>query len=341
MAKKKKLIWILHAGIEHPSPYFYNFCQELNDYENYKYIINPELPLNKAENDGIIYFNRLKRFYDSNNLQGATSFLEKVDILKKNGWKIVWTIHNFFPIDRVLTNVDEYVTAEFIKKCDLVFTLSEYMKNSIKTNFNIEAINHGMGITKLGNSKSVVNIEKIRSEDLFTFTFIGNIYKYKMLNEVINNFNKLENCRLIIAGRESKNAYVNIEKLISKNRNIVWINEFIDENDWEKISSITDVFISLYDLNIPAFKYGFFPSNYINISQTKIKCISPKSKIIDELIDERQMIYFDINDKDGLYNAMKKAMKQRNSDNGLYKQKYNYEWSKVVKIFIDNCNKLF
>ncbi|MDD5865301.1 MAG: hypothetical protein PUD07_02265 [bacterium] len=338
MEKKKIEIWILHAGIEHPSPYFYNFCLELNNYENYEYVINPELPLDKITNKGIIYFNRLKRFYDSNDLETANTFLKNVDILKQKGWKIVWTVHNFFPIDRKLTDVDYYVTNEFINKCDLVFSLSEYMKKSIKKHYNINAINHGMGINNFENSKSKL---KIKNTSIFTFTFIGNIYKYKMLDDVINSFNKLKNCRLIIAGRESKNANVNIKKLISNNSNIIWINQYIDKNDWIKLTSITNVFISLYDLNTPAFKYGFFPSNFINISRTKIKCISPKSEIIDEMIDSNQMIYFDFNEEDGLYKAMMKALVMKNENNKSYKLKYNYEWNEVVKIFIDNCNKIF
>ena len=69
MGKGKVKIWILHAGIDHPSPYFYNFCSELNTYENYEYIINPELPLEEKVNKGIIYFNRLKRFYNNDDVR--------------------------------------------------------------------------------------------------------------------------------------------------------------------------------------------------------------------------------------------------------------------------------
>ena len=124
MENDKITLWILHAGIEHPSPYFYNFCKYLKKYDNYEYIINPELPLEKHVNKGIVYFNRLKRFYKSDSLKSAKDFLKDIDTLKSNGWKIVWTLHNFFPIDRTITEVDEYVTNKFLKKCDIVFTVS-------------------------------------------------------------------------------------------------------------------------------------------------------------------------------------------------------------------------
>ena len=71
-------VHILHAGISHPSPYFYNFCRYLENYDDFDYIINPELPEIPPVDKGIIYFNRLKRFYDSNYINTAKSFINKI-----------------------------------------------------------------------------------------------------------------------------------------------------------------------------------------------------------------------------------------------------------------------
>ena len=340
MENDKITLWILHAGIEHPSPYFYNFCKSLKKYDSYEYFINPELPLEKRVNKGIVYFNRLKRFYKSDSLESAKSFLKNIDTLKSNGWKIVWTLHNFYPIDRTITEVDEYVTNEFIKKCDIVFTVSKYMRNSIKKHFNINAINHGVGIIQMDNHSVNDEVKRLRRSYKFTFTFIGNIYKYKMVDKIIDAFKKLDNCRLIIAGTESKNAFVNTKELVKDNDNIIFINKYIDCNDWNKLSSVTDCFVSLYDLNLPAFKYGFFPSNYTSIAKTGIKCISPKSKIIEEMMYSDQMIYYDFNSSDGLFNAMNKATILKNTKVSP-RYKYNYEWESVLKTFTEHCNKLF
>lgn len=340
MEEKKIKIWILHAGIEHPSPYFYNFCLELNNYKDYEYAVNPNLPLNELVNKGIVYFNRLKRFYNSEDFNTARTFLNNVDILKQKGWKIVWTVHNFFPIDRKLSDIDTYVTKEFISRCDLVFTLSEYMKNSIKKYYGINAICHGMGMSNLNSNNINPKIKSLKKNYMFTFTFVGNIYKYKMIDKIILSFNKMKDCRLIIAGRESKNAGVNIQNLVSKNKNIIYIDSFIDKNDWNALSKITDVFISIYDFKYPAFKYGFFPSNYINIAQTGIKCISPRNEIIEEMICEEQAIFYNFDDENGLYNAMIEAKKSIYNRVPI-KLKYNYSWREVVNKFINNCNKLF
>ena len=68
MGKKKINLWILHAGLGHPSPYFYNLCKELKKHKNIKVLINANLPVNNKAKNGIVYFNRLKRFYNSEDI---------------------------------------------------------------------------------------------------------------------------------------------------------------------------------------------------------------------------------------------------------------------------------
>lgn len=332
-------LYILHAGITHPSPYFYNFNLEIKKYNNFNVIINPELPNFEAKGKSIIYFNRLKRFYKSDNIETANSFLESVDILKQKGWKIVFSLHNFFPIDREITYVDDYVTNEFLKKCDIVFTLSEFLKKQIKKYYNIEAINHGMGFNVLDNNFNKNVIKDFKKKN-FVFTFVGNIYEYKMLDRIIENFKKFKNCSLIIAGKEPKNANVNLSSLIMSYKNIYFYNDFIGDNDWKKIADVTDCFINIYNLDFPPFKYGFFPSNFINIYNTGIQCISPKCDIIEEMMDKEQMIYYDFYSKTGLLDAMNQAItnKKKILKNDV---KAKFDWEKVISIFTKNCEELF
>ena len=331
-------VHILHAGINHPSPYFYNFCNYLKKYADFEYVVDSNLPEVSPEDKGVIYFNRLKRFYDSNDINIANSFLDKIDNLKSMGWKIVWTLHNFYPIDRTLTNVDTFVTKKFINKCDLVFTLSECLKKSIKENFGIDAINHGMGFNILDNyfNKNIIDYKK----DKFTFTFVGNIYKYKMLDKIIDEVSMFNECNLVIAGTESKNANVHIEELIKGKDNIYFYNGFVGIDDWNKISEFTDCFISLYDYSIEAFKYGLFPSNCINIYNLGIPCISNDHESIREMLDDDQMIYFNDIDENGLYNAIKYALKHKSAkkNNNVLDR---YSWDKQIEIFTKGVRGLY
>ena len=75
-------------------------------------MVNPDLPIDIKEENGIVYFNRLKRYYNSQDINSVYDFLKKIDILKQNGWKLAFTIHNFFPIDRAITKNDEILFYE-------------------------------------------------------------------------------------------------------------------------------------------------------------------------------------------------------------------------------------
>jgi len=255
-------IYILHAGISHPSPYIYNLVEKLKKYKEFEIIINPDLPIESPKSNGIIYFNRLKRFYDSNDLKSANDFMNKIIELKKKNWKILWSIHNFFPIDRRTTEVDEFVVKSFIMEADLLFTLTEYMRKQVKLKYDKESIVHSMGINELNGNfdKGIVDLKAL-PDDSFLFTFVGNIYKYKQLDEIIKSFERIDdsNTYLLIAGPESKNSGVNVHTLI-KDKRILRIPYFIGDSDWKKISNRTNVFLNVYDLNFPAFKNGFFQS---------------------------------------------------------------------------------
>jgi glycosyltransferase involved in cell wall biosynthesis len=332
MGKKHIKLWILHAGLGHPSPYFYNLCNEFEKYKNIDIIVTPELPLNISTDNGIIYFNRLKRYYDSENINSVNEFLSQVDILKGNGWKLIFTLHNFFPIDRKITENDELLLKKFLPKMDLVFTFTNYMKDELKKNFGIEAINHSIGPNTLDNSfDKKINIPNL-SDNSFVFTFIGNISEYKMLEDVISNFKKIknDNTYLIIAGPNSRNYQLKYKA----DSNIIKINEFIGDSSWKELSAITNIFINTYDINRECFKYGFFPSNCIQIMQQKKICIVPKSSIMSEILP--QGYYYNYKDSYDLYKTMKRVIKEQKEIK--YKEKTypdcDYSWERMVNIIV-------
>ena len=143
-------ITILHAGINHPSPFIHSLCIELDKYDDIKYEINPALPTEKSTyNCHVLYFHRLKRYYDSNDMNSGVEFINNVKKLKILGYKIAWTIHNFLPIDRKITEVDEFVLRQFLSLADCLFTLTNNMKQSLKNNFNVDSIMHSIGVNTL------------------------------------------------------------------------------------------------------------------------------------------------------------------------------------------------
>ena len=96
MAERKINLWILHAGLGHKSPYFHNLIKGLKKYKNLNIIVSPDLPKEKVGENNVLYFNRLKRYYKNNDKDNIDNFLNKIDKLKTMGWKIVFTLHNFY-----------------------------------------------------------------------------------------------------------------------------------------------------------------------------------------------------------------------------------------------------
>jgi len=327
-------IYILHAGLSHPSPYFYNLEKEIEKYEDINLIINGELPNYIPNKKSILYFNRLKRYYDSNDVESVNQFLNKVDELSGKGWIIAFTVHNFFPIDRDITEVDEYMFREFLKRTDIVFCFSEYMKDQLKNIYNIDAINHSIGYNQLDGWFDKECEEKISLNDnSFVFTFIGNVNKYKMLDKFIEAFNDLkkDNVYFVIAGPDSKNYSLKID-----NKNIIRINHFIGDSEWDYLKSITNVFINSYDVDLPNFKYGFFPSNCVQINYNKKICIVPNSPIIKELLNEGTYFVYENN-----LNSIKSVLRYTYDNCELIKQmesKYSskdYSWQKTVEVIVN------
>lgn len=337
MEKKQIKLWILHAGLGHPSPYFYNLCNEFKKHKNLEVIVKPELPIDISTNNGIIYFNRLKRYYNSNDIESINNFLSQVDTLKQKGWKLIFTLHNFFPIDRNINENDEILLKKFLPKMDLVFTFTDYMKHELKKHFKIDAINHSIGKNTLDNlfdkKISIPNIE----ENSFVFTFIGNISEYKMLDEVIENFKKIKQKKtyLIIAGPSSKSY----ELKYGNDENIIRIDEFIGDSCWKDLCAFTDVFINSYDVNRECFKYGFFPSNCIQIMQYKKICIVPECAVMKEILPVGY--YYTYKEKKDLYKTMQRTIKDQIK---IKEQEYNYpscnySWEKMVNIILKNIKE--
>ena len=335
------ILYIPHAGLGHPSPFFYNLLKEFEKYKDIEIIVSPDLPTTKVKN-GIIYFHRLKRFYSSEDINSVHLFLNKIDELKANGWKIIWTIHNFFPIDRKITNVDEYLLEEFLNRVDIIFTITEYMKRQLHINYKKDAIVHSIGINNLDGwfDKNEFNIEL--PKDAFVFSFVGNITKYKMLDQVVETFKKmqLKNSYLLIAGAGNKSNCFDFSNLPE---NVIYYENFVGNSDWKKICDLTNVFVNIYDLNYENFRFGFFPSNCIQLLNMGKVSISPKSEIFTELMPSTALIEYDFNDQEGLLNAMVYAYNNKNNIKEMEKHinADYYNWDKTLDIIVQKTKELF
>jgi len=335
---------MLHAGISHPSPYFYNLCNALKEINSeINIFINPDIPSYAPKEPSILHFHRLKRYYNSNDQTSAEEFIQTVEKAKIAGWKIAWTIHNFLPIDRNLSSTDLWAAQQFSTLGDIIFTHTESMKTNAEKLFSKKVINSSYGINKLDGifDKSKISVP---AEDYdAVFTFGGNITEYKCLPESITAFKKLKEeskdkrFKLILAGPPSQS--VDVRRHIKGDSDILFYNSFIGESSWDALRKITDVFLLPYDLSLPAFKYGIFPSSVPQILSYKKPMIVPDCPEIKEFIPKEDMaIFYDYKNKNGLFESMQKGadpIKRGLIIGNLEKITYNPSWKNVAKVTIE------
>lgn len=91
-----------------------------------------------------------------------------------------------------------------------------------------ESITHYIGVNKLDGwfDKEIIDLSSL-PKDAFLFTFVGNIAPYKNINQIIENFNMINNksAYLLIAGPIAKN----INFSLKSSPNIIRFDKFVGE----------------------------------------------------------------------------------------------------------------
>lgn len=340
---------ILHAGISHPSPYFHNFCRVLKESDpKLNLSLHPSIPSHSPCDEGILHFHRLKRFYDSKSQESAESFIESLRVAKRNGWKVAWTIHNFFPIDREISDVDIWTTHKISEMVDIIFTHTELMKNNAEKLFSKRVINSFCGVSKLDGVFDENKVIGPRRNYEVVFTFAGNLAGYKCIPEGIASFKRLKkefNGRklgLIIAGPSS--GGIDLEEHIKGDSDISFYNFFIGDSAWKDLNRTTSIFLGTYNLSLPAFKYGFFPSTVPQVLSYKKAMILPDCPEIREFVPREDMaIFYDHHDKEGLLKAMRETIdspKRRLIERNLEEINPNNSWNRVVEVVLEGYRKI-
>lgn len=315
-----KKIYIVHAGLAHVSPYMTALSYNLKNHGYKVYYISDifQYFFSKGE-ESYIYFHRLGRLYSNNDLLSVQKFLKRVVYLKHIGFKFLWTIHNFFPLDRLPNNVDNYVIANLAQQVDCIFTHTETMKKEAEKLFNKNVVNHGFGVDFVINNN--IMMPKIKETSGFTFALFGNVRKYKNMALLLESFLKLQskinNINLLIIGPDYNNYFSNLLVTydLKRNKSINFINEFIP--DFRVYIQNVDAFVCSYETNIPQFKHGFFPSSIANLGKYSVPIICPDCDSVIDVIGEKNNAFL-YNDTD--YNSLENVMNKVCSANAEEKK---------------------
>lgn len=258
--------------------------------------------------------------------------------LKILGYKLVWTVHNTMPhenkyfgslIERKF--LSSFADAKIIHSSS---TIEEMEQLKLNTD-NTFVIPHG---NYIGQYENTVSKEKARkylglNKKDFVFLFFGAIREYKGLDDLLPAFydltKKEKNARLVIAGNCSDLKLMGLIKKYEKilGRNLISKIEFIEDAKVQYYFNSADIAV------LPFKKITTSGSVVLAMSFAK-PVISPKIGALKEMPDNISFFY-NIHEKNGLYKAMNKAIKNKIEVKSKGKNAFEYaqslSWDKIAE----------
>ncbi|MBT3604832.1 MAG: hypothetical protein HOE48_15745 [Candidatus Latescibacteria bacterium] len=176
---------------------------ELGDYAFEKVYLEE-----KRETFDVLHFNWIRHFYLAEDLESAVArlshFVENVNYAKRLGYRIVWTMHNFYPHERRFPDLDHLAQLSMCQLADHVMVHCEYAAGLARQFFyrteNLHVIQHGNYIDAYPNEISQADARaKLEiADDAFVYLFTGNVRPYKGIDRLVEMFGKVADERSVL-----------------------------------------------------------------------------------------------------------------------------------------------
>ena len=253
--------------------------------------------------------------------------LLNIKIIKKLGFKLIWTVHNLVPHEEQTSN-DLEISRTLCKLSDAKIVHSyETLKEMRKHGFNTKnsfVIPIGNYISAHPNNSSKKNSLKklgIKNNNLI-FLFFGIIRKYKGVDNLINSYTKTrfnKKTKLIIAGKCQDGELKKLLDSCRSNPNIIIHDHFIENEDVQNYLNSADIIVC------PFKKITTSSTALLSFSFGK-PIICPKMGNLTDLPRDA-CIFYNSKDKNGLKKAIIRAT---NLDNEKLK-----DMGKMARLFAE------
>ena len=195
-----------------PSPYFQQFEAALAPHLDLRF--SPALPAGVDAEPGVVNLHRLARLYRGPDrrpdAEGARRLLADLDALQAAGWRLVWTVHNLYPIyTDGPTDIDRQVAEHLLANADRLITHTAadamYLAAQRAPASVIMAGSAGLdAIPDQLPSPQVRLMADFLASATTGLLALGNLAGYKGLPHLADAFlGATRNAHLVIAGRPS------------------------------------------------------------------------------------------------------------------------------------------
>ncbi len=254
--------------------------------------------------------------------------------------KIIWTIHNLYSHEVYYPKIEKLSRKYCSLLSDAIICHCNYAKKLFQKEFGV--FQDKFYIIKIGNYhntyKNQISQENARQrlnlkKDDFVFLIFGPLRHYKGILKLINNFNKLSTNHptilLLIVGKPENSLLKKlIEKAAINNQNIILKCGFIPDDEIQLFMNSCDILVFSYNKILTS-------AGILLAMSFRKPIIAPRLGCIPETIDKKGAFLYNSKDENGLYNALEKAMKNKNKllEMGKYNFELakNFEWNDIAK----------
>lgn len=280
----------------------------LGDYEFEKAYLEE-----KRETFDVLHINWLHHFYRADDLESGVTrlnaFVDRLHFAKRLGYRIVWTMHNFYPHERPFPELDHLAQVSMCGVADHVVAHCGYAANLARRYFyrtkSLHVIPHGNYIDAYPNDMSQegardrLNI----ADDAFVYVFVGNARPYKGIERLMAAFDKVADDKSVLllmmrSGLNPEYADEIKEKVQGDDRVLAFTSPFFEQDEFQTYLNAADVAV------LPFVDVLTSGSALLALSFGK-PLILPNIGCLPELIDDTMGQLFDPKDLQGLEDAMR------------------------------------
>lgn len=289
----------------------------------------------------VIHFHFLEHHYAAGNTHASglllMKFVVKLLLAKLLGYRIVWTLHNLYPHEKLYPEyIGQFAHLAMAQLADVIIVHCETAQRALAKKYyrrrNVCTIFHPsyIGVYPNKGSKNEAKERLNLSEHQRMILFLGTIRAYKGVEQLVKAFQRVndENLVLVIAGKlwHTMSERNLIQDNLHSDKRIVLVPQFIPDTDLQIYYNAADAVVLPYT-NVLSSGSALLAMSF------GCPVIAPSVGCLTDLITADTGILYDPSQADGLYRALVQALLQDLQAMGqnAYKRAAQFTWEEMAR----------
>lgn len=269
-------------------------------------------------------------------LARASQLLGNLGQARNLGYKIVWTVHNLYPHESAVPDLDRLVRIAITHMATAVIAHCRHAKELVRQHFyrskGVFVIPHGHFIDPYPNeiSRADARAELGIPEGNFVYLFFGNIRPYKGVEQFLETFSALpgENLNLLLAAKVYNEYGTSLAERATQAdpRIVVRSSRFFANEEFQ-------LFLNAADVTVLPFLDVLTSGSAITSLSFGRPVIVPAIGCLPELVDNTTGIMYDPQDPAALSQAMRDIQHTdiAAASRAAYKRALSLSWDGIAR----------